>query len=58
LFSVGFANKARVVNIAQKPSTLLPLIVFGCALARIAAAAAAAAPEQDSNESKMVDGKL
>jgi hypothetical protein len=51
---VGFANKARVVNIAQKPSTLLPLIVFGCALARIAAAA----PEQDSNESKMVDGKL
>jgi hypothetical protein len=52
---VGFANKARVVNIAQKPSSLLPLIVFGCALARIAAAAA---PGQDSNESKMVDGKL
>jgi hypothetical protein len=57
LFSVGFANKARVVNIAQKPSSLLPLIVFGCALARIAAAAAAA-PGQDCNESKMVDGKL
>jgi hypothetical protein len=54
LFSVGFANKARVVNIAQKPPSLLPLIVFGCALARIAAAAAG----QDSNESKMVDGKL
>jgi len=53
---VGFANKARVVNIAQKPPSLLPLIVFGCALARIAAAAAAAG--QDSNESKMVDGKL
>jgi hypothetical protein len=57
---VGFANKATVVNIAQKPSSLLPLIVFGCALARIAAAAAAAAaaPGQDSNESKMMDGKL
>jgi hypothetical protein len=54
LFSGGFANKATVVSIAQKPSSLLPLIVFGCALARIIAAASG----HDPNESEMVDGKL